>query len=40
MWPAEDLFVYVYVLVDEAIGSRAIAIGPGRARRRRAATPS
>jgi hypothetical protein len=26
MLPAEDLFVYVYVLVDDAIGSRAIAI--------------
>jgi hypothetical protein len=26
MLPAEDLFVYVYVLVDDAIGSRAIVI--------------
>ena len=26
MLPTEDLFVYVYVLVDDAIGSRAIAI--------------
>ncbi len=28
MLPTEDLFVYVYVLVDDAIGSRAIAIAP------------
>jgi hypothetical protein len=28
MLPTEDLFVYVYVLVDDAIGSRAIAIPP------------
>jgi Transposase DDE domain len=28
MLPAEDLFVYVYVLVDDAIRSRAIAIAP------------
>ena len=26
MLPTEDLFVYVYVLVDDAIGSRAVAI--------------
>jgi hypothetical protein len=33
MLPTEDLFVYVYVLVDDAIGSRAIAIAhrPGPA---------
>ena len=47
MLPTEDLFVYVYVLVDDAIGSRAIAIparpgpapacppGPSAGRRRR-----
>jgi hypothetical protein len=29
MLPAEDLFVYVYALVDDAISSRAIAIAPG-----------
>ena len=40
MLPAEDLFVYVYVLVDDAIGSRAIAIAPRRGRHRPAATPS
>jgi hypothetical protein len=28
MLPTEDLFVYVYVLVDDAIGCRAIAIAP------------
>src|SRR5258706_226150 len=28
MLPTEDLFVYVYVLVDDAISSRAIAIPP------------
>ena len=28
MLPTEDLFVYVYVLVDDAIGSRAVAIAP------------
>jgi hypothetical protein len=28
MLPTEDLFVYVYVLVDDAIGARAIAIAP------------
>ena len=28
MLPTEDLFVYVYVLVDDAIGSGAIAIAP------------
>ncbi len=28
MLPTEDLFVYVYVLVDDAIGSRVIAIAP------------
>jgi hypothetical protein len=28
MLPTEDLFVYVYVLVDDAIGSRAITIAP------------
>jgi hypothetical protein len=28
MWPTEDLFVYAYVLVDDAIGSGAIAIAP------------
>jgi hypothetical protein len=28
MLPTEDLFVYVYVLVDDAIGSGAIAIVP------------
>jgi hypothetical protein len=28
MLPTEDLFVYVYVLVDDAISSRAIAIAP------------
>src|ERR1700746_399102 len=28
MMPTEDLFVYVYVLVDDAIGSRAVAIAP------------
>jgi Transposase DDE domain len=33
MLPAEDLFVYVYVLVDDAIGSRAVVIAarPGPA---------
>jgi len=33
MLPTEDLFVYVYVLVDDAIGSRAVAIAarPGPA---------
>ena len=33
MLPTEDLFVYVYVLVDDAIGSGAVAIAarPGRA---------
>jgi hypothetical protein len=34
MLPTEDLFVYVYVLIDDAISSRAIAIAPGRARHR------
>ena len=28
MLPTEDLFVYVYVLVDDAIGARAVAIAP------------
>ena len=28
MLPTEDLFVYVYVLVDDAISSRAVAIAP------------
>ncbi len=28
MLPAEDLFVYVYVLVDDAIGAGAVAIAP------------
>jgi hypothetical protein len=28
MLPTEDLFVYVYVLVDDAIGCRAVAIAP------------
>jgi len=28
MLPTEDLFVYVYVLVDDAIGARAITIAP------------
>ena len=28
MLPTEDLFVYVYVLVDDAIGSRAVVIAP------------
>jgi IS5 family transposase len=28
MLPAEDLFVYVYVLVDDAISSRAVVIAP------------
>jgi len=28
MLPTEDLFVYVYVLVDDAVGSRAVAIAP------------
>jgi hypothetical protein len=28
MLPTEDLFVYVYVLVDDAIGSRAVTIAP------------
>jgi Transposase DDE domain len=28
MLPTEDLFVYVYVLVDDAIGSREVAIAP------------
>jgi hypothetical protein len=28
MLPAEDLFVYVYVLVDDAISSQAVAIAP------------
>ena len=40
MLPTEDLFVYVYVLVDDAIGSRAVAIPPGQGRRRPAPTPS
>ena len=28
MLPTEDLFVYVYVLVDDAISSRGVAIAP------------
>src|SRR5262249_2211117 len=36
----EDLFVYVYVLVDDALLSGAIAIGPGRGRCLAAATLS
>jgi hypothetical protein len=28
MLPTEDLFVYVYVLVDDAISSQAVAIAP------------
>ena len=28
MLPTEDLFVYVYVLADDAISSRAVAIAP------------
>src|SRR5262245_66556221 len=28
MLPTKDLFVYVYVLVDDAISSRAVAIAP------------
>ena len=40
MLPTEDLFVYVYVLVDDAIGSRAIAIPARPGPRRPAATPS
>src|SRR6516165_6246902 len=28
MLPTEDLFVYVYVLVDDAVGSRAVVIAP------------
>jgi hypothetical protein len=41
MLPTEDLFVYVYVLVDDSICSGAIATAarPGQARRRPAAMP-
>jgi len=40
MWPTEDLFVYVHVLVDDAIswGAASIAARPGPGRP--AATPS
>jgi hypothetical protein len=40
MLPAEDLFVHVYVLVDDAVSSRAVAIAPGRVRRQPAPAPS
>ena len=38
MLPTEDLFVYVYILVDDAISARAVAIAPrpGPVPRRRA----
>ena len=40
MLPTEDLFVHVYVLVDDAVTDGAIAVPPRPARSRPAATPS
>ena len=40
MLPTEDLFVYVYVLVDDAIADGEIVIPAAPVRRRSAATPS
>jgi hypothetical protein len=40
MLPTEDLFVYVYVLIDDLITARIIAIPPRRARLLAAATPN
>ncbi len=35
MLPTEDLFVHIYVLIDDAITCRAIDIGPHRRDHRR-----
>ena len=44
MLPTEDLFVYVYILIDDLISSRTIAIprppGPGAGLQRRRAAAS
>jgi hypothetical protein len=40
MLPTEDLFVYVYVLIDDLITAGSIAVPSQPARHRAAVTPS